>query len=67
MNPISIGCAKRPPGRWETGTVKEICGRDFLTLVLRIGNSNENPGIEKNPVAAAEAKPFLTSVDSIEF
>jgi hypothetical protein len=27
--------------------------------------SGENPSVEKKPVAAAEAKPFLTSVDSM--
>jgi hypothetical protein len=37
-----IGCAESPSGK-VTGSVTEICGRDLLNLVLRIGNSNEIP------------------------
>jgi hypothetical protein len=29
--------------------------------------SDENPTVENRPVADAVAKPFLTSIDSVEF
>ena len=41
VTPISIGCAKRPPG-----SATELCGRDFLSLVLNVSNSNELQGID---------------------
>ena len=31
------------------------------------GASDENPAIEKKPVVAAVAQPFLTSIDSVGF
>jgi hypothetical protein len=43
---------KDRPARWVTGNVTEICGRDFLNLVLRIGNSNDIP--ERTAMTALE-------------
>jgi hypothetical protein len=39
---LSVAQRNRP-ARLVPGSVTEICGRDFLNLVLRIGNSNEIP------------------------
>jgi hypothetical protein len=48
---LSVAQRNRP-ARLVTGSVTEICGRDFLTLVLPIGNSNEIP--ERTATTALE-------------
>jgi hypothetical protein len=41
------------------GSATEICGRDFLTLALRVSNSNEIPD---EPPWLCQAKDFTTQI-----